>query len=71
MDKIVLGDGFVDGVTQGPLINKPQFDKVNRNDADKINPRVGAFEQCYWEIKLKPELSEIRGSKDMCCITKN
>jgi len=28
MNKLVLGDGFIDGVTQGPLINKTQFDKV-------------------------------------------
>ncbi|XP_023346024.1 succinate-semialdehyde dehydrogenase, mitochondrial isoform X2 [Eurytemora carolleeae] len=30
MDKLVLGDGFADGVTQGPIINKAQFDKVSR-----------------------------------------
>ena len=28
MDKLKLGDGFAEGVTQGPIINKAQFDKV-------------------------------------------
>ena len=28
MDKLVLGDGFQEGVTQGPLINQSQFNKV-------------------------------------------
>jgi len=28
MDKLVLGDGMTDGVSQGPIINRSQFDKV-------------------------------------------
>ena len=28
MDNLVLGDGMKDGVSQGPIINKSQFDKV-------------------------------------------
>ena len=29
MDKLVLGDGMTEGVSQGPIINRSQFDKVN------------------------------------------
>jgi succinate-semialdehyde dehydrogenase len=28
MDSLVLGDGLTDGVSQGPIINKSQFDKI-------------------------------------------
>ena len=28
MDKLVLGDGLADGVSQGPIINQSQFNKV-------------------------------------------
>ena len=28
MDNLVLGDGLTEGVSQGPIINKSQFDKV-------------------------------------------
>lgn len=28
MDKLVLGDGMTDGVSQGPIINRSQFDKI-------------------------------------------
>jgi hypothetical protein len=31
MEKLVLGDGFQEGVTQGPLINKSQFNKVKNS----------------------------------------
>jgi acyl-CoA reductase-like NAD-dependent aldehyde dehydrogenase len=34
MEKLVLGDGFQEGVTQGPLINLSQFKKVNIIVAD-------------------------------------
>jgi hypothetical protein len=34
MEKLVLGDGFQEGVTQGPLINLSQFKKVNTSVAD-------------------------------------
>ena len=35
MDKLVLGDGFTEGVTQGPLVNRAQFNKVD----DRVDDR--------------------------------
>lgn len=44
MSKLRLGDGFDEGVTQGPLINKAQFDKVGN---------VLGAQDIYTELPLK------------------
>ena len=36
MDSLVVGDGFADGTTQGPLIDQRALDKVESHIADAV-----------------------------------
>jgi len=60
VSKIRLGDGFDEGVTQGPLINKAQFDKVCSMVSDAKNAGaelvVGGEQDPTGELFYKPTI---------------
>ena len=54
MEKLVLGDGFQEGVTQGPLVNKSQFTKVpykvieayTKRSSTRYRYKIGTVPNC-------------------------